>query len=389
MKRIGISIYPDFDNIDTIKQQLDFISTLGYTDLFTSIQLGDLGFENTGIGLSDAFIFLFNYCHEKTIIAHVDINDRMLEMLGASVDNLKPIYDLKMPIIRLDGGFTPEQTAIMTNNPYGIIIEENASAIKISKPRIEAIVKTGNLNQYYACHNFFPLNDTGLSFEDVREVSKLFHDYGIKTGVFIGSLYSSSDLNAVGRGIMTVEDHRYKLSHIQAMEYFACPEFDYVIFGDSHPTKEEMRKVAEVAKNDQMEYLTQTYQTNDYYYPMIENFYCVEIPVWLDQSLDKQLRYTLTHTLFQARIDQPADIIRTGHSRGICGMSSYLPIERLAYSICINNDKANRYNGELYIPIKDMPAISYANVVGMVKPYGKRLVELAKYGQILFVLKEE
>ena len=61
MKRIGISVYPDFDDIETIKQQLDFISELGYTDLFTSIQLGDLGFENAGIGLSDAFIYLFNY----------------------------------------------------------------------------------------------------------------------------------------------------------------------------------------------------------------------------------------------------------------------------------------------------------------------------------------
>ena len=38
--------YPDFDDIETIKQQLDFISELGYTDIFTSIQLGDLGFEN-------------------------------------------------------------------------------------------------------------------------------------------------------------------------------------------------------------------------------------------------------------------------------------------------------------------------------------------------------
>jgi len=389
MKRIGISIYPDFDNIETIKNQLDFISELGYTDIFTSIQLGDLGFENTEVGLTDGFIFLFNYCHEKNIIAHVDINDRMLEMLGATVDNLKPIADLKMPIIRLDGGFTPEQTAEMTHNPYGIIIEENASAINYSLARIETIVEKGNIEQYYACHNFFPLNDTGIAFEDVRKVSQLFHQHGIKMGVFIGSLYSSSDLNAVGRGIVTVEDHRYKPSHIQAMEYFACPEFDYVIFGDSHPTKEEMIEVARVAKNDCWDTLNKLYQTNDYYFPLIDNFYCVEIPVWLDKSIDEKLRYTLTHTIFQGRPDQPDQLMRTGHSRGICAMASYLPIDRLAYSICINNNQANRYNGELYIPFKDMAAISYANVIGMVKPYGRRLVELCKYGNVLFVLKEE
>lgn len=389
MKRIGISVYPDFDDIETIKQQLDFISELGYTDLFTSIQLGDLGFENAGIGLSDAFIFLFNYCHEKNIIAHVDINDRMLEMLGATVDNLKPIYDLKMPIIRLDGGFTPEQTAQMTHNPYGIIIEENASAIIYTEAKIEFMKQHANLNQYYACHNFFPLNETGIAFEDVRKTCELYHNAGIQAGVFIGSLYSSSDLNAVGHGIVTVEDHRYKPSHIQAMEYFACPEFDYVIFGDSHPSKEEIIEVARVAKNDHYDYLKTIYKSTGYDFPLINGVYCVEIPVWLDKSIDEQLRYTLTHTIFQARIDQPDFIVRTGHSRGICNMESYLPIERQAYSLCICNDQANRYNGELSIPLKDLPPVSYQNVVGMVKPYGKRLVELTKYGKVLFVLREE
>ena len=70
-------------------------------------------------------------------------------------------------------------------------------------------------------------------------------------------------------------------------------------------------------------------------------------------------------------------------------MSSYIPNDRQAYSICINNDQANRYNGELYIPLKDMAPASYVNVIGMVKPYGKRLVELSKYGKVLFVLREE
>ena len=50
MKEIGISVYPDFDDLETIKKTLDTAKELGYKDIFTSIELGDLGFENTTIG---------------------------------------------------------------------------------------------------------------------------------------------------------------------------------------------------------------------------------------------------------------------------------------------------------------------------------------------------
>ena len=45
MKEIGISVYPDFDDLETIKKTLDTAKELGYKDIFTSIELGDLGLE--------------------------------------------------------------------------------------------------------------------------------------------------------------------------------------------------------------------------------------------------------------------------------------------------------------------------------------------------------
>ena len=77
MKEIGISVYPDFDDLETIKKTLDTAKELGYKDIFTSIELGDLGFENTTIGINDKFQFLFEYCHQLDLEIHVDINDRM------------------------------------------------------------------------------------------------------------------------------------------------------------------------------------------------------------------------------------------------------------------------------------------------------------------------
>ncbi|MEG0365199.1 MAG: MupG family TIM beta-alpha barrel fold protein [Coprobacillus sp.] len=388
MKKIGISVYPDFDSIELIKEELDNAKSLGYQVVFTSLELGDLGFENTEVGINDNFLFLFDYCDKIGLEVHADVNESMVNFIGASYDNLKPIYDLKIKVLRLDSGFTHEQVAIMTKNPYGIIIEENASMLQFPQNRINAIVNQGNINQYYACHNFFPLNDTGLSYDDALQSAKLFQSYGAKVGIFIGSLYSSHELNEVGNGIVTIEEHRYIPSYIQAMELFVHNEYDYVIFGDSHPSQEELIKVSQVAQYDCIDVLKKNYNLEGLKGELIDSLYCVEIPVWLNKGLDEDIKDKLLSTVFLSRADQPALMVRGTQSRGI-NCEVYNPILRNAYSLVMDNKLANRYNGELQIPLVDLPAVEYANVIGQVKPYGYRLVELIKYANVLFVLKED
>ncbi len=388
MKTIGISIYPDFDNKEKIKQQLDYAKTLGYRIVFTSMQLGDLGFENTEVGLNDDFYFLFEYCHKIGMEIHADINDRMLFHLGAQIDNLKPISDLHIKVLRLDGGFTDHEVAVMTHNAYGIKIEENASLLQFPRRRIETIVEEGCINNYCACHNFFPLNETGLSYQDALNSARLFKSYGIQVGIFIGSLYSSCELNAIGRGIITIEDHRYKPSHIQAMELFAHEEYDYVIFGDTHPSLDELKKVSEVAKNDTLEVIKSKYSV-ERVEEELDHIYCIELPVWLNTNIDEKLKKQLTSMVFVARSDQPKDLIRATQSRGISYVEVDNPIQRFPLSITLNNCLSNRYMGELQIVLEELPSVDYVNVIGQVKPYARQLLEEIKYGRVAFVLKEE
>lgn len=388
MKTIGISIYPDFDNKEKIKEQLDYAKTLGYKIVFTSMQLGDLGFENTEVGLNDDFYFLFEYCHEMGMEIHADINDRMLFHLGATIENLKPISDLHIKVLRLDGGFSDHEVAVMTHNTYGIKIEENASMLQFPKRRIETIVEEGCINNYYACHNFFPLNETGLSYQDALNSARLFKSYGIQVGIFIGSLYSSCELNAIGRGIITIEDQRYKPSHIQAMELFVHDEYDYVIFGDTHPSLAELKKVSEVAKNDTLEVIKNKYSI-ERVEEELDGIYCVELPVWLNKNIDEKLKKQLTSMIFVARSDQPKDLIRATQSRGISDIEVDNPIQRFPLSITLNNCLSNRYMGELQIVLENLSAVDYVNVIGQVKPYARQLLEEIKYGRVAFVLKEE
>ncbi len=389
MKEIGISVYPDFFDQDTIKQQLDTAANLGYTVVFTSLQLGDLGFENTQVEVKDEFSFFFEYCEKLGLEPHVDINDTMFYKLGATLEDLKPLADLKIKVLRLDGGFSDIDAAKLTTNPYGIIIEENASMLQNTTRRIETISEYGNIKQYYACHNFFPLDNTGLDYQDALESAKLFKSYGARVGIFIGSLYSEPHLNAVGHGIITIEDQRYLPSHIQAMELFVQPEYDYVVFGDSNPSYEELKRVSEVAKNNDLDYVNTKYDLSFVKEYDLDGMYCVELPVWFNKNVDEKLKEKLTNIVFISRSDQPSDLVRATQSRDICACGVQNPILRNAYSLVLDNEKANRYNGELQIPLVDLPAVRYANVIGQVHPSAKRLVKMLKYSKVMFVLKEE
>ena len=100
MKTIGLSVYPDFDDIETMKKTLNQAKDLGYKIVFTSLQLDDLGFENTHTGLDESFMFLLEYCHQLGLEIHADINDRILKSLGASPQCLEPIDQLHIPVLQ-------------------------------------------------------------------------------------------------------------------------------------------------------------------------------------------------------------------------------------------------------------------------------------------------
>ena len=285
---LGISLYPDFYNKEELKSKLDFAKSLGYTRVFTSVQLGDLGFENTEVGITDNFRFLFDYAKEHNIVVHVDINDTMLKHIGASPDNLKSVYELNIPVLRLDGGFNFDEIAAMTNNPYGIIIEDNLSNYSVLKGHLETIKEKGNLNQYYGCHNFFPRNDTGLILEDALNASRLFNEYGCKNGIFIGSLYSKNDLNSNGSSVMSIEAHRYLPSEIQASHLLEYNTFDYILFGDSDPREDELIAVSKV-NNFVSDVITdlQVKMMHPVEYNNIKNKRVIDIPVFFD-GLDQK-----------------------------------------------------------------------------------------------------
>ncbi len=361
----GLSLYPDFYSFEVLEKRLKFAAKLGFTRVFTSIQLGVLGFENTQDEVSDNFKKLFKLCKDLGIKIHVDINDVMFKQLGCTLDNLQPLVDLNIDVIRIDGGFNFEEIAQLSQNKQGVLIEDNTYAPDFNHLRIDTVKRLGNLKQYRACHNFFPRNDTGLGFEDAQRIGQGFKDAGIDCGIFIGSLESPNDLNKAGFGVPTIEEHRTRPSHIAFSELRNTGIFDAIIFGDSMPSDGELEEVSRVAQMNH-----------------------VEIEVWLDKDLDPKLKSILTETRLYARPDQPPHVIRATQTRKQLDIPVRNTINRAAFSITVDNCRLNRYEGEMQIILKDLPFDPAVNVVGQVKPTCKRLLNQVKYMQYPFKIKE-
>lgn len=376
-KEVGISVYPDRCSLEFCLEKIDRAADLGYKKIFTGFT-GD----HTKVKLTDEYTKVFSYAREKGMEFHVDFNNLIMESLGMSSSDLKLAADVGISVLRVDCGITDEEIVEMTKNPYGIKIEENLSNIRTLEYKMELISGNGNINNYCACHNFYPRINSGLDINYAIECAKIAKRYHCQTGAFIGSLYSSPALVENGRGTMTIEKHRYLPSHIQAYELFSSEVFDFLIFGDANPTTEELEAVAKTTRNafeclceEDKDRLTEK-QKAEY-----KNIYCVQLPVYFE-PFDKI--NDITKLVMRNRIDVCEEAIRVMNWRGKCIVEPMNTVPRYRGCITMDNKYNDSYSGEIEILLKDMPAVNYTNVIGMVKPYAYELIDIIREGRVMF-----
>ena len=365
MSLLGISLYPHLQSEAVMKQQLNLAVTLGYSQVYTTVQSPQAW--NGPTQLKPPFQWLIGECRKLGLTLHVDINRRVMEQVGAQPDDLSLFVRLGIRIIRLDFGFEEdhELVAQMTCNADGVLIEDNASMQAEPINRIKAIQRHGNLENYIAVHNFFPHPDTGMSFTDTFKNAKLFKACGIRTGVFINSLDADNLLFRYGHGLCTVENHRYKPAYLSAGELTATGMFDYIFFGDGNPSRTEMEQVQEIVHH-----------------------HCVSVPVYFNSRLDDELRQKLLNVVLKSRSDQPEFILRATQTRGLGHVPAHPGPDRDKLCITLDNELSGKYEGELQIALKSMPGVEYATVIGQVDMLAENLISLIRYGKVAFRLVE-
>jgi hypothetical protein len=325
-----------------------------------------------------------------------DVDETAFASLGARPDDLAAFHAMGLRALRVDGGYGAAELACMSENPWGLVIEVNASLSFAGREGHELrsflhtflseAARAGRLANIRACHNFFPLVGTGLDLAQAVETNRVFHGHGIPVGGFVASQAASPLLHEPGHGLPTIEAHRWLPPYIAAAELIAAG-FDYVTIGDCPASPEELKgvagaAVAEAAANHPG--ATRHPSTGG---ELSAGAAAMAIPVVLDAYADRAVARQLFGKTLVSRTDQPAQLIRATGARGMATPPGRIA-PRPAYTVTVCNERAGRYLGELQIALVDLGASNEHNIAGFVHPEAARLLPYICAGARAFRLVE-
>lgn len=341
MRKLGISIYPEKSTKERIIQYINEAAKAGFTRIFSCL----LSVEKSKAEIKQEFTEINAYAKSKGFEIIVDVAPYIFEALAISYKDLSFFHEIKADGLRLDMGFTGNEEAIMTFNPYDMKIEINMSNhVSTIDTIMDYMPNTYNL---LACHNFYPHAYSGLQLQHFLESTKRFSKYGLRTAAFV----TSQNVNTFGswpvtEGLPTLEMHRYLPLDIQIKHFIALGVIDDILLSNCYPTQEELRSVQQI----DLRMLTLNVHVLEQV-PTIEraiifeniHFNRGDINEYMIRSTQSRVAYKGHHfELFHA----PA-VIKRGD----------IVIESSAYG---------HYAGELQIALKDMKNSGMSNVVGHV-----------------------
>lgn len=322
---LGISVYAGMENkIEDIVDYIDKAYKLGIKTVFSSAHIPEVD-EN----FERDFETILEECSKRNMTTIIDISKGYLDRLD--------LEKYKIDYLRLDYGFTIKEAATMSQE-YGFGISVNATTF--SEKEIKEFEKYGgDINKINACHNFYPRRGTGISEELFIEKNKLFNDYGVKTMAFIPSNHIKR--GPVYEGLPTIEMHRDVLPIVSA-QHLLDLGVDYVVIGDAMASDRELEELSLIKEGTKL------------------------IPIKINEGLS-DVELDLLKQVHTNREDPGAFAIRSQESRLIKDgkiKPKNNDLSRTKYSVTIDNEGYDRYEGELQILLKDLEVDNRVNVVG-------------------------
>lgn len=277
---------------------------------------------------------LLKLCKQNCLNLIIDVEPKILEKLS-----FKTLEELKLAGIthlRLDYGFSNEDI-INLSKEFNIVF--NASTL-LEKDLLELIKCGADFTKFYACHNFYPKELTGLSLKKVAKLNRKYKDLGLKTIAFVagdkilrGPIYS---------GLPTVEEHRQGYMLLNVLQLIKDAYTDICIVGDVDIKDESFKSLMELSNG----YIS-------LHADIIDNYSFVKDIIHHD------------------RPDSSEYVIRSQESRIYTSQGKRFNVEptkeRKKGSISISNCNYLRYSGELEIARKDLPIENRINIIGTVK----------------------
>lgn len=246
---LGVSVYPDIETPEEIREYLKKASSCGFTRVFSSM----FTVEGTKEEVLSYFKALDDCAHEYGMAVSLDVNPQCFQLIGASAEDISVFHEIGCDIIRMDMSFPTEKELLLLNNPYGIQIEFNAS-MKSPEEALalcEAGVPAGRI---LYCHNFYPQRYTGFKWNKFLSVNAGLAKTGSRIGAFVSShAPGTHGVWGAHHGLPTVERLRDLPIDLQARIMLATGNVTDILIGNAFASEEEMKSMQKILEKKVMD----------------------------------------------------------------------------------------------------------------------------------------
>ncbi|TWT13349.1 DUF871 domain-containing protein [Planomicrobium sp. CPCC 101079] len=351
----GISVYLGEEPIKNLEPYIQQVRENGFSSIFTSLHIPE---ENPLLykeRLKELGALAVKYDFELM----ADISPKSLAHLGFDWENADGLLEWGLAGLRIDYGIEEKKIAELSGK---MKIALNASTLTVE---ILERLKTGGMRMesVEAWHNFYPRPETGLDKHEFTRVNQWLKQAGLTVMAFVPG--DGRRRGPLFQGLPTLEDHRNFTPFAAYLDLLKTESVDKILIGDPAISEESM---AQFSLFDQgiIQLRAEAFVTD---------------PALLER-LD---------TIQTNRWDAARDCVRSMESReyGLIGTHAAAPqhtIERLCGSITVDNEKYGRYQGEVQLLKRDLPADEKVNVVGRIVEQDRPLLASIQ-GGVRFQLK--
>lgn len=341
MRQLGLSIYPDHSDFDADVAYLKLGQHYGFTRIFMSM----LEVTGTVAETKHKFQKIVDVGNQLGYQTIIDVSPRIFEQLDISYKDLKFFSDLHVAGIRLDQGFDGATEALLSYNPYGLIIELNMSNDVDYLNNIMSY--QANAPFIYGCHNFYPQVGTALPYDFFVKCSQRFRKFGIHSAAFVASRVGNQGPWNVNDGLPTLEADRRLPIDVQAKHLFASNLIDDVIIGNAYAGEDELAALATIDRYQMQFHLTLVPTIND-----IEKTVILKPQHFRRGDINqKVIRSTMPRVTYKETVNPPHD--------------NELEFQR--GDVVIGNDDFGIYKNELQVVLEPHRE-PRKNLVGRISP---------------------
>ncbi len=366
-KKLGISVYPEQQNLDEIIEYIKLAKKYEFSRLFTSLlQVTDEDKEASLNKMKKVCTF----AKENGFDVILDVSPRIFDVLGIKLPDVSLFEELGATTIRLDAhydGYIEKRIYSESN----LNLEMNMSSLKSIGDLLNELKV--DKNRVVVSHNFYPQRFSGLEWNYFIENTKHFKNLGFRTTAFVTSQSETATWGPwpINEGLCTLEQHRDLSIVTQAKHLWYTGFIDDIIIGNAYASEEELKSLSEISNNE------------------------IELNIELKKDLTEiENKILIDYNQHFRRGDINNYSIRSTMTRVIYKDESIEPdnnnkkFQELG-DIYIGNNDFKNYKGELHLILNEMPYDKKKNFVAKVVEEEKFLISyIDSWKSFKFKIKE-